>query len=152
VSSCTPVTSSPSSSAFGRVLVASFALLASGLLATPLSAQVLYGSIVGVVKDAQGAAVPAATITVVNKETNFTREGLSNQDGEFTLANVLPGRYDVKVSLQGFREFVRTDVPITPGQISRVDAKLDIGALAETVTVESSAQLLQTDKTDVHTS
>jgi hypothetical protein len=136
-----------------RILV-SFALLTSGLFAStaaPLHAQVLYGSVVGNVQDAQGSSIPAATVTIVNKDTNLTRETVSNENGEYTIANVLPGRYDVKVGLQGFREFIQTDVPVTPGQISRVEAKLEIGSLTENVTVESAAQLLQTDKSDLHT-
>ncbi len=134
-----------------RLIAAAGTLLGLSLLAAPTSAQVLYGSIVGVVQDASGSSIPAATVTIVSKETNLTRETVSNENGEYTLTNVLPGTYDIKVGLQGFREFVRANVPVTPGQISRVVAKLEIGALAETVTVESSAQLLQTDKTDVHT-
>ena len=135
----------------GRIVVASFAALTIGLLAAPLHAQVLYGSIVGVVQDASGSTIPAATVTVVNKDTNLTQETVSNENGEYTLTNLQPGRYDVKVGLQGFREFLRTNVPVTAGQISRVEAKLEIGSVTETVTVESAAQLLQTDKSDLHT-
>ena len=87
----------------------------------------------------------------MNKDTNLTQETVSNENGEYTLTNLQPGTYDVKVGLQGFREFVKTNVPVTAGQISRVEAKLEIGALTETVTVESAAQLLQTDKSDLHT-
>jgi hypothetical protein len=135
----------------GGLSIALFALLTSGVTAAPLHAQILYGSIVGVVQDAQGSSIPAATVTIVNKGTNLTRETITNENGEYTLANVQPGTYDVKVELQGFREFVKTNVPVTAGQISRVEAKLEIGALTETVTVESAAQLLQTDKSDLHT-
>jgi outer membrane receptor protein involved in Fe transport len=134
-----------------RVFVASFAILATGLMAAPLNAQVLYGSIVGVVRDASGSSIPAASVTIVNKGTNLTQETVTNENGEYTLSNLQPGTYDVKVGLQGFREFIRTNVPVTAGQISRVEAKLEIGALTETVTVESAAQLLQTDKSDLHT-
>ena len=95
-------------------------------------AQLLYGSVVGAVKDAQGAAIPAATVVITNKDTNLTRETVTGAEREYTLANVLPGHYDVKVALTGFREFVQTNVPVTAGQISRVDVKLEIGALTET--------------------
>src|SRR4029453_873000 len=71
--------------------------------------------------------------------------------GAYNLTNVLPGQYDVKVSLSGFRESVRSNVPVTISQISRVDVALEVGTLSETVTVASEAQLLQTDKADVHT-
>ena len=134
-----------------RVVTALFALLAIGLMAAPVHGQVLYGSIVGVVQDAQGSSIPAATVTVVNKDTNLSQETVSSASGEYTITNLQPGTYDVKVGLQGFREFVKANVPVTAGQISRVAAKLEIGALTETVTVQSAAQLLQTDKSDLHT-
>ncbi|MBA3296674.1 MAG: carboxypeptidase regulatory-like domain-containing protein, partial [Acidobacteria bacterium] len=135
---------------------AALAVLATaGLLCSPLvgtaDAQVLYGSIVGNVTDAQGAQVPAASVTITNNATNFSAETVTNSEGGYSVPNVLPGSYDVKVSLQGFREFVKTGVPVSAGQISRVDVKLDIGAMTEVVTVESAVQLLQTDKTDLHT-
>jgi hypothetical protein len=134
-----------------RVLVVVLAVCTLGLVAAPVSAQILYGSVVGTVKDAQGASVPGATVTIVNKETNLTRDAVTNSEGGFAIANVLPGPYDVKISLTGFREGVRTNVPVTIGQIARIDMTLEVGALTETVTVASEAQLLQTDKADVHT-
>ena len=134
-----------------RLSVILLAVFALALTASSAGAQILYGSVTGNVKDAQGAAVPGATVTVVNKETNLTRDTVTTGDGTFTLNNVLPGPYDVKVSLTGFREGIRTNVPVTIGQISRVDVTLEVGALTETVTVASEAQLLQTDKADVHT-
>jgi hypothetical protein len=133
---------------------ASSALLMAVILAltsTATIAQVLYGSIVGVVKDPQGGNVPGATVTIVNKDTNLTRETTTDGEGGYTFNNVQQGRYDVKVTLQGFRENVRTGVPVSIGEISRVDLTLEVGTLTETVTVASEAQLLQTDKADVST-
>ena len=152
--SCSAWSSRQPSAAWRRVralVTASALLVLIGLTAAPLHAQILYGSIVGSVKDAQGATVPGATVTIVNKETNLTRDAVSNADGSFTLNNVIAGPYDLKVVLTGFREAVRTNVPVTIGEISRVEMTLEVGALTETVTVASEAQLLQTDKADVHT-
>ena len=131
-----------------RLLIGS-ALLAAA--AVPAAAQTLYGSIVGVVKDAQGSVIPGATVTIVNTETNLTRDTVTDAQGAYNFINVLAGRYDVKVALQGFREAIRAGVPVTTGQISRADIALEVGALTETVTVKSEAELLQTDKADVHT-
>jgi hypothetical protein len=121
------------------------------LAASSARAQILYGSVVGVVKDSTGARLPGATVTIVNRDTNLTREMTTDSEGAYNLVNVLPGRYDVKISLQGFREAVRSGVPVTIGEISRVDVALELGTLSETITVASSAELLQTDKADVHT-
>ena len=78
-------------------LVVMLVLLSLALAPNIARAQVLYGSVVGAVKDAQGAAIPAATVVITNKETNLTRETVTGNDGEYTVANVVPGRYDVKV-------------------------------------------------------
>ena len=133
---------------FLPLIVCGLVLLIS---AVPVAAQILYGSIVGVIKDGQGAIVPGATVTITNRETNLVRETLTNSEGAFSLVNVIAGPYDVKVSLSGFREAVRTNVPVTIGAISRVDMTLELGNLAETITVASEAELLQTDKADVST-
>jgi hypothetical protein len=133
------------------LLAVSLVVWTWGLTVSRATAQVLYGSIVGNVTDSQGAIIPGATVTIVNKDTNLTREGTTNEEGSYTLVNVLPGRYDVKISLQGFREVTRSNVPVTVGQLSRVDVVLEVGTITEMVTVESAAELLQTDTADVHT-
>jgi carboxypeptidase family protein/TonB-dependent receptor-like protein len=125
--------------------------VALALIAPLASAQILYGTVVGVVKDSSGAAVPGATVTIVNKETNLTKETTTDAEGAFNINNVLPGPYDVKATLQGFRESVRRDVPVTVGQISRVTVTLEVGSVSETITVVSDTQLLKTDKADVST-
>ncbi|MGH9161951.1 MAG: TonB-dependent receptor domain-containing protein, partial [Vicinamibacteraceae bacterium] len=101
------------------------------------------------VRDTSGAALPGATVTLVNVETGFTQTTLTNAVGSYTFANVLEGSYDVQVTLESFREFKRTGVPVSTGNVSRADAVLEIGQLTETVTVSSDAELLQTDTTDV---
>ena len=72
-------------------------------------AQTLYGGIVGNVRDTSGAAVPGSTITITEKSTGLERTAVSNETGSYSFTNVLQGTYDVKVSLQGFKEFVQTD-------------------------------------------
>jgi len=128
-------------------------LAASGLAFAPAAAgaQVAYGGLVGVVKDAQGGALPGATVTITETGTNLKREAVTDAQGAFNFVNVLAGQYEVRVTMQSFREMVRTGVPVTVGQISRVDVTLEIGALNETITVQSEAELLQTDKADVRT-
>lgn len=128
-------------------IVLSLFVVASGRA----EAQLLYGSIVGKVVDAQGASVPGARVIIVNKDTNFSREATTDAQGGYSFTNVQAGPYDVKVTLQGFKEAIQSRVPVTVGQISRVDLTLAVGNLTESVTVQSAAELLQTDKADVHT-
>jgi hypothetical protein len=140
-----------------RTALARARVLAVGLAiaiisaAAPATAQVLYGSIVGNVTDSQGAIVPGVVVTITNKENNLTRDTTTNSEGNYSLGNVLPGVYDVKTALQGFREVIRQNVPVSVGQVSRVDVVLEVGALTETVTVQSRSELMQTDSADVHT-
>jgi outer membrane receptor protein involved in Fe transport len=137
-----------------RIVNAALGMLAVAAAAggpARLDAQVLYGSLVGTVTDTSGASVPGATVTATSKETNLARTTVTGDTGTYSFTNVLPGSYDVKVSLQGFKESVRTDVPVSVNEVARVDVQLAVGALTETVTVASDSQLLQTDKADTHT-
>jgi hypothetical protein len=134
-----------------RLLLWSAVFVAAALVAAPAEAQLFYGSLVGKVVDAQGAAIPGARVVIVNRDTNLTRETITDGQGAYSFSNVQAGPYDVRVSLQGFKEAIQSGVPVTVGQISRVDLSLAIGALTESVTVQSAAELLQTDKADVRT-
>jgi len=69
-------------------------------LISPVTAwsQVLYGSIVGNVKDASGAAVPGATVTITSKETSQVRSATTNDDGGYSVSTVQSGTYDIKAT------------------------------------------------------
>ncbi len=123
-------------------------MLVFRILTGGAAAQELYGSVVGSVQDVSGGRIPGATIEIVNRATNLVLTTTSNEAGAYTFTNVLPGVYDVKVTIQGFKEFKHAQVPITAGSISRVDARLEVGALNESVEVRSEATLLKTDKAD----
>ncbi len=78
------------------------------------SAQVLYGSIVGNVKDAQGATIPGATVTITNKENGLTRDAITTEDGGLQPRQRAARAYDVKVVAAGLpRVRQRTDVPVS---------------------------------------
>src|SRR4030095_15051491 len=144
----------PAGHPFRRVILVAASLSLVSLASPPAAAvaQILYGSVVGIVKDATGGLIPGALVTSVNKETNLTREATTNAEGSYSIINVLPGPYDLKVTLTGFRDVARPNVPITIGQIARVDFTLEIGTVAESVMVIGESPILQTDKADVHTS
>ena len=125
--------------------------LAVALASGPVSAQTAYGSLVGVVKDAQGGALPGASVRIVEMGTNLQRETVTDAEGTYNFANVLAGQYEVRITMASFREAVRIGVPVAVGQVSRVNVTMEIGAMNETVTVRSAAELLQTDKADVRT-
>jgi len=120
-------------------------------VAARLQAQVLYGSIVGTVTDPSAAVIAKAQIRAVNPATGETRETTTDDAGHFTLSNLIPGSYDIRVSAPSFRTYTRTGVPASVNTVSRVDVQLEVGGTSQEVTVAANAAMLQTDKSDVHT-
>ncbi len=131
-----------------RALCSVIFLVACAMIARPLHAQVLYGSIVGSVTDASGAAMPGATVTIEQTETKLTRELVTDASGAYHFTAVPSGTYTVSVKMTGFRPFSRS-VPVTLNSVARVDAKLEIGQLSESVQVSAESPVLQTDKAEV---
>jgi hypothetical protein len=118
-------------------------------LPAPAAAQALYGSLTGTISDSSGAAVPGATVTITNENTGLELTAVTDETGNYTIRNIAGGTYTLKASLQGFKEFAQTGIPVTAGAIVRINGKLEIGALTESVTVTTEAALLQTDQADV---
>ncbi len=106
------------------------------------------GTILGRVSDASNAALPNATVTVVNTATGSTRNLTTNQAGEYSVPELAPGPYKVTVDAPGFGELV-TNMTLVVAQQARVDAELKLGATAETVQVDSTAVSLDTDTSSV---
>src|SRR5688572_21239644 len=124
-----------------------YAIIAGLTILAPVnvSAQALYGSLVGNVVDETGAIVPGATVAITQKETNQTREQPTSENGAYSFANLAPGTYDVVVTLPGFRTFTTRDITVNIGAIVRVDARLALGSLEESVVVTGEAAILQAD-------
>ncbi len=132
-----------------RAVSVSFILMAV-LLAAPLAvAQTTNASIVGIVTDPSGGAVPGATITVTNIATKVSRSVTTNEVGAYTVAPLIPGRYEIKASSTGFRTRVQPGVVLETGAVVKVDFQLDIGAITESVEVTGAAPILQTQETSV---
>jgi hypothetical protein len=134
-----------------RAVVATLLFCAVALFALPAGAQTLYGSITGTVTDSQGAAVPGATVTATNTGTQHMVSAPTDSDGNFTLHNLLPGTYDLAATLTGFRELKQTGLRVTANTRVRVEMRLEVGTMAETVNVMSETTLLQTEKADLST-
>ena len=115
-----------------------------------LRGQLLYGSLVGTVTDQSGAVVPKAQVKAVQPATGESREVTTDDEGRFTIGNVIAGTYDIHVSAAGFGPVTRTGVIATINTVTRVDVQLQLGTQTQEVTVSSSAARLETDKSDVH--
>ncbi len=119
-------------------------LLASLALAAPASAQVATGSILGNVTDSSGAAVPGATVTAVNVDTQFSRDTTTDAEGQYALRLLPVGNYRVDVKLDGFKNFTQTGIVLEVGRNARIDATIEPGNVAETVSVVGNAPLVET--------
>ena len=128
-----------------------FLFVSLTLVSSPVQAQVLYGSIVGTVTDEANLAVPGATVTITHTETNQARETTSNETGNYLFPNVAAGTYRVDVTLPGFQSFRAQDIVVRLNTAVRVDAKLSVGTLQESVLVSADAVLLQTETAAVQT-
>ncbi len=113
------------------------------------NAQAVFGSLVGSVTDASGAAVQGASVRVILTSTNDARTVLTNDTGAYTVSSVTPGTYRVEVSKAGFRSFAAPSVLVNQNNIVRVDAQLQVGALTETVEVTATTAVLQTDRATI---
>ncbi len=106
-------------------------------------------SLSGAVVDADGGAIPGATVVVKNNATGVTVEAVSNSTGRFSFAALDAGTYTVTVSLTGFKTYVANDVRLISSRPGDLTAKLEIGALSETVEVRASSELIQTQSATV---
>ena len=128
------------------------ALVLICLVPRPAASQVLYGSILGDVKDSTEASVPGANVVITNKNTGLTRESVTDTAGHFNFPDVPAGVYAVKISQQGFKTVERSEVNVSINSVTRVDVALEVGAMGETVTVNAEPPKLQTDTAEVHSS
>src|SRR5271165_5181413 len=103
------------------------------------------GTITGTVTDPSGAVITKARITVRNEATNAVRNAETNGDGDFTVALLPPGRYEVTAENAGFRKSVFSDVTVNVDQTVRADFALEVGAATEEVHVKDTAPAIQTD-------
>jgi hypothetical protein len=108
-------------------------------LATLTSAQEITGSIVGTVRDASGAVVPGATVTIADSQKNnlVVRTAMTNSDGEYSAPNLGISVYTVTFEAPNFKKLVRKEVKLDIGQRRIVDGTLEAGRIEETVDVEA---------------
>jgi hypothetical protein len=107
------------------------------------------GTILGVVKDWTGAILPGAEVRVTNLETNLTKTALTDAEANFEIPMLPIGFYSVSVSMTGFKTWTLTRTELTVGERKRIDPVVKVGDLTEQVTVEATAEVMQTEKSSV---
>ncbi len=123
-----------------------FVLLAASLLWGQGSS---LGTLTGVVFDSSGAPVLGAQVTARNVDTNISREVVSEAAGNYVVPSLPAGTYELKFSMTGFQTLIVRDVKLDTSATKRVDATLRVGQITETVDVEATAPLLNTENASV---
>lgn len=133
-------------------LIAITALLVfvAALLATPhTQAQMLYGTLTGTVTDSSGAAVVGVQVTALGTQTGVKQSSVTNADGIYRFAAILPGTYTVTISATGFATQTTPSVAVLVNGVAQLNVQLKVGKASQTVTVTTATPLLQTENAEV---
>jgi len=103
------------------------------------------GTITGTVADPAGAVVANAPIEAKNTETGAVFQAASSDTGNYTLAQLPVGNYEMSVTVAGFKKYIRQNIAVQLAQTVRVDVALEVGSAAESVTVTEQTSLLKTE-------
>lgn len=102
----------------------------------------------GTITDSSGAALPGATVTITNLQTNLSRTLTTGSAGGYSFESIPPGEYKVEIEAKGFRKSVVNRVQAQVGSIAEVAQSLKVGTVSETVVVETSAAEVQVNTQD----
>ena len=111
--------------------------------------QAVNGAIEGVVRDTTGAVLPATAVTITNVDTGAQRTALTAGDGSYRALLLPLGSYKVKAEITGFKTLERTGISLSAGQTAVVDLTLEVGGVAEVVSVSGDSPVAQPGKIDL---
>lgn len=132
-----------------RHVVFACLLLAGFSSGWSLWGQGITGSITGTVTDDTGAAIPGATVTVRNVDTNAVRIVTTSDVGTYTVTQLAPGTYSVKFDKDAFKSYEQEKITLQFNQTVQINAQLTVGSQTETVLVTAAAPVIQTDTSSV---
>jgi Carboxypeptidase regulatory-like domain len=134
-----------------RQIQRALAILAVVCLPTAAFGQAVSGTILGTVTDSSGAVMAHAKITLVNEGTGLTRKLTAGTDGDYTAPSLPTGHYTIIAEAPGFKTLTVSNVELGVDQRARMDLKLEVGALSESVTIKAETPLLQTSSSELGT-
>src|SRR5215218_10475390 len=102
-------------------------------------------TVVGNLSDNTGAIVPGAAIEIVNIETQFSSQSVTNSEGAYYVPNLSPGTYRLTIQAPGFKRYVREGIILRTSEQPRIDVQLEVGSVTESINVTGSAPLLETE-------
>ncbi len=108
-------------------------------------AQTPTATLVGRITDPSGAGVIGASVKVRNVNTNDVRTVQAQAEGEFTVANLEPGLYEVTVEKQGFKQVRQRSLELQVGQTARIDIALEVGSVSQSIEVTAAAPVVNTE-------
>ena len=111
-----------------RLIVILGVLIALTALPRSAAAQAVYGSIAGTVVDQSGGALPGVSVTVTSVERKTTDTVVTNETGHYVKERLLPGTYEVKIELSGFKQSVYPNIRVNVDTQTTLDVKLEVGA------------------------
>jgi hypothetical protein len=103
-----------------------------------------FATLHGTVTDPSGAVIPGAKITATQVDTGISRSVSTDVDGNYLIPSLHPATYNLDVEAKGFRRFTRTGITLLADQSATINVAMELGAAAETVTVEAAAVLVDT--------
>ena len=125
---------------------ATICLIALLAMATFLFCQdIRTATLVGTVTDSTGGVVSNVAVTVTNIDTQVVTRGLTNAEGAYYLPFLNVGNYRLTMEAPGFKRFEQSGLVLLAGENPRIDVKLEVGAVSDTIKVTASAPLLETD-------
>ena len=125
--------------------------IAMSLLTGSLAAQAVTGTLLGTITDTSGAVMPGASVTLKNVNTGLTRTLVTDAAGEYTAPSLPTGKYTVVAELSGFKTTTVGNVDLGVDQRVRINVKLEVGAIEESVTVTGSSPLVQIASSELGT-
>src|SRR5262245_54008008 len=125
------------------------ALLLTSISMRPACPQTTYGAVVGTALDNSGSVVVGAKVTVANQNTGETYSRLTNDVGTYSFPTLIPGVYQIRAEMTGFRPIEIRDIVLQVNQTARFDLNMEIGQVTENVQVVASAPVLAQDTSDV---
>ena len=129
----------------GKLLACGLSILACLCVFAPVSRAQFKASLQGTVTDANGGAVSGAMVTITRNDTGTTRNTTTSEEGFYRISELAPGRYTITVEATGFKKSVSNEVLVEAEQPRGFDIALQVGTVAEQVTVTAGAEALQTE-------
>ncbi len=116
---------------------------------TTLFGQTTTSTLTGSLKDGTGAAIPSASLTIVNLDSGVSFSAQSNSVGLYRVSGLIPGSYKIEVAAQGFQKLVRSGITVQISQTLQIDLTLQVGDMRQTIDVTATSPVLESQSSTI---